>query len=84
MAHKKAAGRTRNGRDSVSKRLGLKRSDGQMAKPGAIIVRQRGTRIRAGMNVAMGKDHTLFAKHAGTVKFVKRDNKTYAVVIVSE
>ena len=84
MAHKKAGGSSRNGRDSNAKRLGVKISDGQAANSGAIIVRQRGTRIKPGINVAMGKDHTLFAKYAGVVKFITKNNKKYAVVIVSE
>jgi len=75
MAHKKAGGSTRNGRDSVSKRLGVKRYGGQLVNAGEIIVRQRGTRIHAGDNVGIGKDHTLFAKSAGTVEFVTRGDK---------
>ena len=69
MAHKKAGGSSRNGRDSQSKRLGVKRYGGQAVNAGEIIVRQRGTRIHAGVNVGMGKDHTLFAKVAGKVAF---------------
>ena len=69
MAHKKAGGSSRNGRDSQSKRLGVKRSGGQAVNAGEIIVRQRGTRIHPGDNVGMGKDHTLFAKIAGKVAF---------------
>lgn len=69
MAHKKAAGSTRNGRDSESKRLGVKIYGGQVVKAGNIIVRQRGTRFHAGENVGLGKDHTLFAKADGVVKF---------------
>lgn len=69
MAHKKAAGSTRNGRDSESKRLGVKRFGGQLVSAGSIIVRQRGTRFRAGSNVGLGRDHTLFAKADGIVKF---------------
>ncbi|MEE4660570.1 MAG: 50S ribosomal protein L27 [Halieaceae bacterium] len=72
MAHKKAGGSTRNGRDSESKRLGVKRYGGQVVKAGNILVRQRGTRIHAGENVGCGKDHTLFAKADGTVEFVTR------------
>jgi large subunit ribosomal protein L27 len=67
MAHKKAGGSTRNGRDSESKRLGVKLYGGQQVAAGNIIVRQRGTRFHAGPNVGCGKDHTLFAKAAGTV-----------------
>ncbi len=69
MAHKKAGGSTRNGRDSESKRLGIKRFGGQMVSAGSIIVRQRGTRFRAGENVGCGRDHTLFAKADGRVVF---------------
>lgn len=69
MAHKKAAGSTRNGRDSESKRLGVKMYGGQAIIPGNIIVRQRGTEFHPGKNVGMGKDHTLFAKAAGVIKF---------------
>ena len=69
MAHKKAGGSTRNGRDSESKRLGVKRFGGESVKAGNIIVRQRGTRFHPGENVGCGKDHTLFAKASGTVKF---------------
>lgn len=69
MAHKKAGGSSRNGRDSHSKRLGVKRFGGQLVNAGEIIVRQRGTRVHAGDNVGMGKDHTLFAKTEGTVAF---------------
>ena len=69
MAHKKAGGSSRNGRDSQSKRLGLKRFGGQLVNAGSIIVRQRGTQFHAGDNVGMGKDHTLFAKITGTVQF---------------
>jgi len=69
MAHKKAGGSTRNGRDSESKRLGVKRYGGQEVLAGNIIVRQRGTKFHPGVNVGMGKDHTLFAKVDGAVKF---------------
>ena len=69
MAHKKAGGSTSNGRDSKSKRLGVKRFGGQQVLAGNILVRQRGTRFHAGENVGMGKDHTLFAKETGAVKF---------------
>mgnify|MGYP003641862365 FL=1 len=69
MAHKKAGGSTRNGRDSESKRLGVKMYGGQAIIPGNIIVRQRGTEFHPGKNVGMGKDHTLFAKVAGVIKF---------------
>ncbi len=72
MAHKKAGGSTRNGRDSESKRLGIKRYGGQLVNAGTIIVRQRGTKFRPGTNVGIGKDHTIFAKSTGVVKFVER------------
>ena len=69
MAHKKAGGSSRNGRDSESKRLGVKRYGGQQVLAGNILVRQRGTRFHAGSNVGCGHDHTLFAKADGVVKF---------------
>lgn len=69
MAHKKGGGSSRNGRDSNSQRLGVKRYDGQLVRAGTIIVRQRGTRIRSGNNVGVGRDHTLFALTDGKVKF---------------
>lgn len=72
MAHKKAGGSTRNGRDSESKRLGVKAFGGQQVSAGSIIVRQRGSRFRAGTNVGMGRDHTLFATADGQVQFVSR------------
>ena len=72
MAHKKAGGSSRNGRDSNSQRLGVKLFDGQIVSGGSIIVRQRGTPIKAGRNVGRGKDDTLFALTSGTVKFVDR------------
>ncbi len=82
MAHKKAGGSTRNGRDSVSKRLGVKRFGGQEVKAGNIIIRQRGTRFHAGENVGIGKDHTLFAKADGRVQFVTRGPKSRKFVEV--
>jgi large subunit ribosomal protein L27 len=72
MAHKKAGGSTRNGRDSHSKRLGVKRFGGEAVLAGNILVRQRGTPVRAGTNVGVGTDHTLFAKISGKVKFQKK------------
>jgi len=75
MAHKKAGGSTRNGRDSASKRLGVKCFGGETVKAGNIIVRQRGTRFHAGDNVGIGTDHTLFAKAAGKVEFIVRGPK---------
>jgi large subunit ribosomal protein L27 len=81
MAHKKGAGSSRNGRDSESKRLGVKLFGGQKAKAGNIIVRQRGTRHNPGNNVGLGKDHTLFALKDGEVEFKKRkDNRTYVSI----
>ena len=70
MAHKKAGGSSRNGRDSESKRLGVKRYGGQLVSAGSILVRQRGTKFHPGTNVGIGKDHTLFAKIDGTVSFL--------------
>ncbi len=81
MAHKKGAGSSRNGRDSQSKRLGVKLFGGQKAKAGNIIVRQRGTKHNPGINVGLGKDHTLFALIDGEVEFkTKSDNKVYVSV----
>ena len=83
MAHKKAGGSTRNGRDSESKRLGVKIYGGQKVVAGNIIVRQRGTRFHAGVNVGIGKDHTLFAKADGLVKFEKKGlkNRQYVNIV---
>ena len=75
MAHKKAGGSSRNGRDSESKRLGVKRYGGQEVLAGEILVRQRGTKFHAGDNVGVGKDHTLFAKCNGKVYFNKKGKK---------
>lgn len=84
MAHKKAGGSTRNGRDSHSKRLGVKAFGGQQVSAGSIIVRQRGTRFHAGANVGCGKDYTLFAKADGQVKFVvKGPHRRQFVTIVT-
>lgn len=81
MAHKKGAGSSRNGRESESKRLGVKLYGGQIVKAGNILVRQRGTVHHPGTNVGMGKDHTLFAMTDGRVKFSKkRDNKSYVSI----
>jgi large subunit ribosomal protein L27 len=82
MAHKKAGGSTRNGRDSESKRLGVKRYGGQDVLAGNIIVRQRGTRFHPGVNVGCGRDHTLFAKADGVVQFVTRGSKNRKFVDV--
>lgn len=75
MAHKKGVGSTKNGRDSESKRLGVKRADGQYVLAGNILVRQRGTKIHPGLNVGIGSDDTLFALSDGKVKFEKKNNK---------
>ena len=81
MAHKKGVGSSKNGRESESKRLGLKLSGGQVAKAGNIIVRQRGTKYKPGNNVGLGKDHTIFALVDGRVVFQKkRDNRSYVSV----
>jgi len=80
MAHKKGMGSTKNGRDSIGKRLGVKRHDGQFVKAGNIIVRQRGTSIHPGQNVGMGSDYTLFALVDGVVKFERRRNKKFVSV----
>ena len=80
FAHKKAGGSSKNGRDSNSKRLGVKRADGQFVKAGNILVRQRGTKVHPGANVGCGKDHTLFALEDGVVKF---ENKTQSKKKVS-
>ena len=81
MAHKKAAGSTLNGRDSESKRLGVKKFGGEAVVPGNIIVRQRGTKFHPGENVGMGKDHTLFALTDGKVKFARgARSRTYVAV----
>ena len=80
MAHKKAGGSTRNGRDSQSKRLGVKRFGGEIVKAGNILVRQRGTRFKAGANVGLGVDHTLFAKSDGYVKFERKGDDKYVSI----
>ncbi len=85
MAHKKAGGSSRNGRDSIGKRLGVKKFGGERVIPGNIIVRQRGTKWHPGDNVGMGKDHTLFALVEGTVKFhTSRGGRSYVSVIPAE
>lgn len=80
MAHKKAGGSSRNGRDSESKRLGVKRYGGQEVSAGSIIVRQRGTQFHPGVNVGLGKDHTLFALIDGRVEFSFKGPKQYRTV----
>lgn len=84
MAHKKAGGSSRNGRDSIGRRLGVKKFGGENVIAGNIIVRQRGTKVWPGENVGMGKDHTLFALTAGKVEFTKRaKDRTYVSVTSS-
>lgn len=85
MAHKKGVGSSKNGRESHSKRLGVKIFGGQAAVAGNIIVRQRGTRHHAGLNVGVGKDHTLFALKSGVVAFnKKKDNRSFVSVVPFE
>ncbi len=82
MAHKKSGGSSRNGRDSESKRLGVKRFGGEQVLSGNILVRQRGTKFWPGTNVGLGRDHTLFATATGAVKFqTKRDNRCYVSIV---
>ncbi|MFQ6132285.1 MAG: 50S ribosomal protein L27 [Armatimonadota bacterium] len=81
MAHKKGMGSSRNGRDSASKRLGVKRADGQRVKPGQIILRQRGTRVLPGLNVGRGGDDTLFALAEGYVRFATRGKRKQVSVL---
>ncbi|MDO4581093.1 MAG: 50S ribosomal protein L27 [Bacillota bacterium] len=81
MAHKKAGGSSRNGRDSAAQRLGLKRGDGQQVNAGTIIVRQRGTKFHPGNNVGIGKDDTLFAMKDGKVKFERKDRERKQVSV---
>ncbi|HOI44835.1 MAG TPA: 50S ribosomal protein L27 [Candidatus Aminicenantes bacterium] len=82
MAHKKAGGSAKNGRDSQSKRLGVKRYGGQSINAGSIIVRQRGTPIKPGLNVGRGQDDTLFAKITGVVKFIDKGKKGKVVSVL--
>ena len=86
FAHKKGGGSTKNGRDSESKRLGVKRADGQFVLAGNILVRQRGTKIHPGVNVGKGKDDTLFALKDGTVKFERmgKDRKQVSIVELAQ
>ena len=81
MAHKKAGGSSRNGRDSAGRRLGVKKAGGQAVIAGNIIIRQRGTRFHPGENVGIGKDHTIFATAAGRVAFRRRTNKRIYVSV---
>ncbi|MCL1902650.1 MAG: 50S ribosomal protein L27 [Alphaproteobacteria bacterium] len=82
MAHKKAGSSSNNGRDSAGRRLGVKKSGGQLVAPGNILIRQRGTSVHPGLNVGMGKDHTLFAKAEGKVTFKRGlgNRKTVSVI----
>lgn len=82
MAHKKAGGSSRNGRDSQSKRLGVKRYGGELVPAGSIIVRQRGTQVHPGVNVGMGRDHTLFAKVTGRIEFTQKGPDSHKTVNV--
>ena len=85
MAHKKSGGSSRNGRDSAGQRLGVKAFGGEVLHAGSIIVRQRGTKFHPGTNVGIGRDHTLFAKANGAVKFTtKRDDRTYVSIVEAE
>lgn len=86
MAHKKAGGSTRNGRDSESKRLGVKCFGGEQVRAGSIIVRQRGTHFHPGPNVGLGRDHTLFATADGEVRFVRRGarNRRFVSVVAAQ
>ncbi|HIJ60091.1 MAG TPA: 50S ribosomal protein L27 [Nitrospirae bacterium] len=84
MAHKKGVGSSRNGRDSESKRLGVKKFGSEFVKAGNIIVRQRGTKFHPGNNVGMGRDHTLFALIDGIVKFERKDKKRTKISVYSK
>jgi large subunit ribosomal protein L27 len=84
MAHKKGGGTSRNGRDSQSQRLGVKRFAGQLVNAGTIIVRQRGTRIHPGINVGMGKDHTLYALITGKVRYEPASNDRRRVSVYAD
>ncbi|SDG23857.1 MULTISPECIES: 50S ribosomal protein L27 [Thalassobaculum] len=84
MAHKKAGGSSRNGRDSEGRRLGVKKFGGESVIPGNILVRQRGTKFHPGANVGMGKDHTIFAKVEGKVEFRETRGRTYIGVAAAE
>ena len=84
MASKKGVGSSRNGRDSESKRLGVKRADGQFVNAGTILVRQRGTKFHPGNNVGIGGDDTLFAKESGVVKFERKDKQRKQVSVYSQ
>ncbi len=81
MAHKKAGGSSKNGRDSIGKRLGVKRFGGQYVKPGTIIVRQRGTSVKPGKNVGIGRDYTIYSLVEGFVKFERKGGRSYVSVV---
>ena len=81
MAHKKSGGSSSNGRDSIGRRLGVKKFGGEAVIPGNIIIRQRGTKYHPGNNVDMGKDHTIFAVAEGTVEFKKKEEKVFVSVV---
>jgi large subunit ribosomal protein L27 len=83
MAHKKAGGSSRNGRDSEGRRLGVKKFGGEVVIPGNIIIRQRGTKVHPGANVGMGRDHTIFAVAEGRVEFRKTRDRTYVGVVAT-
>jgi large subunit ribosomal protein L27 len=83
MAHKKSGGSAKNGRDSESKRLGVKMYGGQQINAGSIIIRQRGTKFKPGQNVGLGKDDTLFALTSGVVKFTHKQNKKFVEVVTN-
>jgi large subunit ribosomal protein L27 len=85
MAHKKAGGSSRNGRDSAGRRLGVKKFGGESVIPGNIIIRQRGTKVYPGDNVGMGKDHTLFALEEGKIQFTRKKNdRSYVSVVPAD
>ena len=85
MAHKKSGGSSSNGRDSAGRRLGVKKFGGEAVLAGNILIRQRGTKYWPGDNVGIGKDHTLFAKETGAVKFItKRNDRTYVTVVPAQ
>jgi len=84
MAHKKAGGSSRNGRDSDGRRLGVKKFGGEQVIPGNILIRQRGTKFHPGRNVGIGVDHTLFATSAGTVKFEQKSTRQYVTVVAPQ
>ena len=84
MAHKKAGGSSRNGRDSAGRRLGVKKFGGEAVVPGNILVRQRGTKFYPGVNVGMGKDHTLFALSDGRVRFITKSGRAFVSVVTQQ